>query len=141
MAKLFTQIKVDLTKQLQTASKRKHIADSGKQRGYVKKCKNNKNAEISLPHVDIYVRPLSIVDEMSPITFEKSISDVRELQKQNSILQQKLCDLEMRVNGPSLTFDARLGIDWNDEEIENEVSYTVLSVEHLFLLLYLLLQF
>jgi hypothetical protein len=141
LAKLFTQIKVDLTKQLQTASKRKHIADSGKQRGYVKKRKNNKNAEISLPHVNIYVRPLSIVDEMSPITFEKSISDVRELQKQNSILQQKLCDLEMRVNGPSLTFDARLGIDWNDEEIENEVSYTVLSVEDLFLLLYLLLQF
>jgi hypothetical protein len=107
----------------------------------VKKRKNNKNAETSLPHVNIYVRPLSIVDEMSPITFEKSISDVRELQKQNSILQQKLCDLEMRVNGPSLTFDARLGIDWNDEEIENEVSYTVLSVEDLFLLLYLLLQF
>jgi hypothetical protein len=131
LAKLFTQIKVDLTKQLQCASKRKFIADSGKhQRGYVKKRKTNgTNAASSLPHVDVYVRPSLSSDEMSPITFEKSVSDFRELQKQNSILQQKLCDMEMRMNGQSSTFDSRLVVDWNDEQLDNEVSYAAMCVE------------
>eukprot|EP00978_Attheya_sp_CCMP212_P026502 scaffold87311_cov60-Attheya_sp.AAC.1 len=58
LAKLFTQIKTDLTKTLQGASKRKHIADSAKQRGFVKKRKDDtKSAAQSRPYIDIFVRP------------------------------------------------------------------------------------
>lgn len=138
LAKLFTQIKTDLTKQLQGASKRKYIADSAKQRGFVKKRKDDaKSTAQSRPYIDIFVRP-PLDDDVSPLTCEKSVSDFRELQKINSILLQKVNDMQRQINETSSPLENctdENSTDWNDSaywgghQSAQSVSYVSLCIE------------
>jgi hypothetical protein len=101
-AKLFSQIRTDLIKQLQCASKRQFKQDNGTDtgnRGFVKRRKQTKNLDISLPalpYVDIYL-PV-VADDLSPISFEKSVEDVRKLKAENSLLKQKISDMDRRLS-------------------------------------------
>jgi hypothetical protein len=151
IAKLFRAIKIDLIKQLQFSSGGNNIkGKNAGPRGFVKKRKSSSNnvqirTVTGVPYVNIYIEP---PDDVSPLT-QNSVNNVRELQKENSILQQKLSDMERLLNGHSTPIESQLlddddsyNNDWaetqlgSDEQLLIPVSDVDLCFENCVLLLY-----